>query len=39
MCDGEFKKIVKTMPLDNLESPYFFINKRGKKLGKHYSHD
>jgi len=38
-CHSEFKKIMKTMQLDNLESPYFFVNKRGRLVGKHYSHD
>lgn len=37
-CHSEFKKIMQTMDF-NLGSPYFFINKRGRKSGKHYSHD
>lgn len=36
-CHSEFKKIMEWMPV-RVDSPFFFVNPRGKLAGKHYSH-
>lgn len=36
-CHSEFKKIMKKMPV-HIDSPFFFVNPRGKLKEKHYEH-